>query len=62
MDCFVSHLIHLNLTKPTMKQRFHSSGKHFLYKYITPSFLGHSLGVKGETWYFFANSPLCSLI
>ena len=33
-----------------------------LYRYITPSFVGHSFRVEGETWYFFANSPLCILI
>ena len=62
MHRFVSHLVYLSLTKPTMQQRFHPSGKHLLYKYITPSFVGHSFRVKGETWYFFANSPLCILI
>jgi len=45
-----------------MKQRFHPSGKRLLYKYIAPSFVGHSFSVKGETWYFFANSPFCTLI
>jgi len=59
---FVSHLIYLSLTKPTMQQRFHPSAKHFLYKCITPSFVGHSFRVEGETWCFFANSPLCILI
>jgi len=39
----------LSLTKPTMQQRFHPSAKHFLYKYNTPSFVGHSFRVKGET-------------
>jgi len=33
---------------PTMQQRFHPSAKHLLYKYITPIFVGHSFGVKGE--------------
>ena len=32
------------------------------YRYITPSFVAHSFRVKGETWYFFANSPLGILI
>jgi len=36
-----------------MKQHFHPNAKHLLYKYITPSFVGHSFRVKGETWYFF---------
>jgi len=54
-------LIYLSLTKPTMQQRFHPSVKHLLYRYITPSCVGHSFRVEGETWYFFANSPLCIL-
>jgi len=29
--------------------------------YITPSFVGHSFCVKDETWYIYANSPLCIL-
>jgi len=45
-----------------MQQRFHPSAKHWLSKYITPSFVEHSFRVKGETWYFFAKSPLCILI
>jgi len=45
-----------------MQQRFHPSAKHFHYKYITPSFVGLSVRVEGETWYFFANSPLGRLI
>jgi len=47
-----------------MQQRFHRSAKHFLYayKYITPSFVGHSFRVKSETWYFSANLPLGRLI
>jgi len=45
-----------------MQQRFHLSAKQLLYKYITPSFVGHSFRVKGETWYFFASSPLWILI
>jgi len=36
---------------------FSPSAKHLLYSYITPSFVGHSFRVEGETWYFFANSP-----
>jgi len=62
MYWFVSHLIYLSLTKPTTKQRFHPSGKHFLYKYITHIFVGDSFSVKGEAWHFFANSPLRTLI
>jgi len=46
----------------TMQQRFHRSAKHLLYKYIIPSFVVHPFRVKGETWYFFANSPLLILI
>ena len=34
-----------------MQQCFHPSAKHLLYRYITPSFAGHSFRVKGETWY-----------
>jgi len=45
-----------------MLQCFHPSAKHLLYRYITPSFVGHSFRDEGETWYFFANSPLCILI
>ena len=52
---FGIHLIYLNLNKPTMQQCFHPSAKHLLYRYITPSFVGHSFRVKGETLYFFAN-------
>ena len=62
MHWFVSHLIYLILIKPTMQQCFHPSAKHLLYRYITPCFIGHSFRVEGETCYFFANSPLCSLI
>jgi len=62
MHWFVSRLIYLSLTKPTMQQGFHPSAKHLLYRYITPRFVGHSIRVGGETWYFFANSPLCILI
>jgi len=62
MHWLVSHLIYLSLTKPTMQQRFHPSAKHLLYRCITPSFVGHSFHVKGEAWYFFANSPLRILI
>jgi len=42
-----------------MQQCFHQSAKHLLYRYITSSFVGHSFHVEDETWYFFANSPLC---
>jgi len=45
-----SDLLEFNQT--TMQQRFHPSAKHLLYKYITPSFVGHSFRFKGETWYF----------
>ena len=62
MHWFVSHLIYLSLTKPTMQQCFHLSAKHLLYRYIAPSYVGHSFRIEGETWYFFANSPLCVLI
>jgi len=31
-----------------MQQRFHLSAKHLLYKYNTPSFVGHSFRVKGD--------------
>ena len=34
MHWFVSHLIYLSLTKPTMQQRVHPSAKHFLYKQV----------------------------
>ena len=30
--------------------------------YIKPSFVGYSFRVEGETWCFFANSPLCILM
>jgi len=45
-----------------MQQCFHPSAKHLLHRYITPSFVGHYFRVEGETWYFFANSPLCILV
>jgi len=50
MHRFVSHMICLSLTKPTLQQCFRSSAKHLLYRYITPSFVGHSFRVEGETW------------
>ena len=53
MHWFVSHMIYLSLTKPTMQQCFHPSAKHLLYRYITLSFVGHFFRVIGETWYFF---------
>jgi len=31
MHWFVSHLIYLSLTKPTMQQRFHPSAEYFLH-------------------------------
>jgi len=31
-----------------MCQCFHSSAKHLLYQYITPSFVGHSFVLKVE--------------
>jgi len=58
MHWFVSHLIYLSLTKSAMQQRFHPSTKHLIYTYITPSFVGHSFRVKGETWCLFANSQI----
>jgi len=61
MHWFVSHLIYFSLTKLTMQQRFYPGAKRLLYKYITPRIFGHSFHVKGETWYFFANSPLCTV-
>jgi len=62
MHWFLSNLIYLSLTKPTMQLCFHPSAKHLLYRYNTSSFVGHSFRVEGETWYFFANSPLSILI
>jgi len=62
MRWLVSNLIYLSLTKPTMQQCFHPSAEHLLYRYITPSFVGHSFRAEGETWYFFGNSPLSILI
>jgi len=41
---------------------FSSKYETLLYRYITPSFVAHSFRVKVETWYFFANFPLCVLI
>jgi len=35
MHWFVSHLIYLSLTKPSMQQCFHPSVKYLLYRYIT---------------------------
>jgi len=35
-----------------MRQRFHPSAKHLLYRYVTPNFVGHSFRVKDETWCF----------
>jgi len=61
MQWFVSRLIYLSLTKPTMQQCFHPRAKHLLYRCITPSFVGHSFRIEGETSSFFANSPLCIL-
>ena len=60
MHWFVSHLIYLSLTTPTMQHCFHLSAKYLLYRYITPNFVGHSFHVEAETRYFFANSPLCT--
>ena len=60
---FVSHLMHLSLTKPTMQHCFHPNTKHLLYKYMTPSFASHFFCVNsGKTWYLFAILPLCILI
>jgi len=55
-----SDLLEFNQTK--MQQSFHPSAKHLLYRYITPSFVGHSFRVKGETRYFSVNSPFWILI
>jgi len=44
-----------------MQQCFQPSAKHLLYRYITPSFVGQSFRVVGETWYFSGNSPSCTL-
>jgi len=61
MHWFVSHLIYI--TKPTIQQCFHPIAKHLLYRYVIPSFAGHSFRVNaGETLYLFADSPLCMLI
>jgi len=35
MHWFVSHLIYLSLTKPTMQQCYHPSAKYLLYRNIT---------------------------
>ena len=53
MHWVVSHRIYLSLTKPTIQQRFHPSAKHLLYRYITPSFVGHSFRAKDETLVLF---------
>ena len=42
---FVSHTIYLSLGKPTMQQCFYLSAKHLLYRYVAPSFAGHSFRV-----------------
>jgi len=52
----------LEFNQTTVQQSFHPSAKHLLCRYITRSFVGHSLHGKGETRYFFANSPLWILI
>jgi len=39
MHWFVSHMIYLSSTKPTVQQCFHPSATHFLCKYTTPSLL-----------------------
>jgi len=62
MRGLISDLIYLSLTKPKMQQCFHPSAKHLLYRCIIPNCVGHYFGVEGETWYFFANSPLRILI
>jgi len=46
---YVEGIGSLSSIKPTMQQRFHASAKHLLYKYNTPSFVGHSFRVKIET-------------
>ena len=58
----LSDIQYLSLTKPTMQQCFHPSAKYLLCRYIIPSFVEHSFRVEGESWYLFANSPLCILI
>jgi len=45
-----------------MQQCFHPSAKHFLYRYVTPSFAGHSFCVNAsETWYLFLPIHRCAL-
>jgi len=44
MHWFISHLIYLSLTKPSMQQCFHPSVKYLLYRYIT-STQGGELGL-----------------
>jgi len=49
LDCKSSD--YQSVTKPTMQQCFHPSAKYLLYRYVTPSFAGHSFRVNaGETW------------
>jgi len=57
-----SHLLEFSETHNAAT--FSSKSETFALQvtYITPSFVGQSFRVKGETWYFFANSPLCTLI
>jgi len=55
-----SDLVECNQTHNAAMFSFDS--KNLLYRYITPSFVGHSFRVEGETWYVFANSSLCTLI
>jgi len=52
----------LEITPTQNAAMFSSKCETFVYRYITPNFVGHSFRVKGKTWYFFANSPLCIFI
>jgi len=56
----LSDLLEINQTQNAAM--FSSKSETFVYGYITPNFVEHSFRVKGKTWYFFANSPLCILI
>jgi len=40
-----------------MQQCFHPSAKRLLYRYVTPSFVGHSFRVESETCYFLSIHP-----
>jgi len=45
-----SDLLEFNQTHNA--EMFSSKCETLLYRYITPSFVGHSFRVEGETWYF----------